>query len=168
MTKNIFKIIAVFIVGTVGGIFADQILWPYFIERPLFYEYRLEQQPVYLTEKKEITVQENVALKNAVEKMSKTVVGLKTETSGGKTLKGSGLIIPSDGLMVTLAGLVPQNSNSAFFWDGELPNYQILKRDLKNNLALVKIEKNNIPTASFADLGKIRLGERVFLLGARL
>ncbi|PJA83363.1 MAG: hypothetical protein CO146_01325, partial [Candidatus Nealsonbacteria bacterium CG_4_9_14_3_um_filter_37_29] len=43
--------------------------------------------------------------------------------------------------------------------------FQILKRDLKENLALVKIEKSNLPTVSFADLEKLKLGEKVFLVG---
>lgn len=165
MLKNIFKIIGIFIIGIVGGIFADQILWPYFIERPLFHQYRLEQSPVYLTERKEITIQENVALKNAIEKVEKVVVGVKTETKAGKFLEGSGLIITADGLMVTLAKLVLQGSTFSFFIDGEKVNFQILKRDLEDNLALIKIEEANLPTVSFADLEKMKLGERVFLVG---
>ena len=165
MVKNILKIIGVFILGIGGGIFADQILWPYFIERPLFYQYRLEQSPVYVTERKEITIQENMALKNAIEKVEKTVIGVKTETQAKKIIEGSGLIITSDGLVVTLAELVPQGSNFSFFVEGQSANFQILKRDLKENLALVKIEKSNLPIVSFANLEKLKLGERVFLVG---
>ncbi len=165
MLKNIFKIISIFIIGIVGGIFADQILWPYFIERPLFHQYRLEQSPVYVTERKEITIQENVALKNAIEKVEKVVVGVRTETKTEKILEGSGLIITSDGLVVTLAELVPQGSTFSFFIDGKKVHFQILKRDLKENLALVKIEEANLPTVSFADLEKMKLGEKVFLVG---
>lgn len=165
MLKNIFKIIGIFIIGIVGGIFADQILWPYFIERPLFHQYRLEQSPVYVTERKEITIQENVALKNAIEKVEKVVVGVKTETKAEKFLEGSGLIITADGLMVTLAELVLQGSTFSFFIDGKKVNFQILKRDLEDNLALIKIEEANLPTVSFADLEKMKLGERVFLVG---
>jgi len=165
MLKNIFKIISIFFIGIFGGIFADQILWPYFIERPLFHQYRLEQSPVYVTERKEITIQENVALKNAIEKVEKVVVGVRTQTKTKKILEGSGLIITSDGLMVTLAELVPQGSTFNFFVDSRKANFQILKRDLEDNLALVKIEEANLPTVSFADLEKMKLGERVFLVG---
>jgi len=163
--KTLFKIIAIFILGIGGGIFADQILWPYFVERPLFSQYRLEQSPVYVTERKEITIQENVALKKAIEKVEKTVVGVRTEKKDSKILEGSGLIVTSDGLVVTLAEIVPQGSTFSFFVDNEQVNFQILKRDLKENLALVKIEKSNLPTVSFADLEKLKLGERVFLVG---
>lgn len=164
MTKNILKIIAFFVIGMVGGIFADQIFWPYFVERPLFYQYRLEKNPVYLTERKEITIQENTALSQAIEKVEKTVVGIKTKTKEGEILEGSGLIVTSDGLVVTLAGLVPQGSNFSFFVEEKAVAFQILKRDLKENLALIKLEKINLPTTSFADLERLRLGERVFLI----
>jgi len=165
MLKNILKIIAVFFLGAIGGIFADQILWPYFIERPLFYKYRLEQAPVYVTERKEIVIQENTALQNAFDKVEKSVAGVRTTTKAGKTIDGSGLVVTSDGLVVTLADLVPKGESYAFFLNGASPSYQILKRDLENNLALVKMDLNRIPTAGFVDLGKLRPGQRVFSVG---
>ena len=42
---------------------------------------------------------------------------------------------------------------------------QVLKRDLVENLALIKIDQNNLHTLSFAESDKIKLGERIFLLG---
>jgi len=165
MLKNIFKILAIFIIGMVGGIFADQIFWPYFVERPLFYQYRLEQSPVYVTERKEVYIQENVVLKNAIEKVEKVVVGVRTETKAGKILEGSGLILTADGLVITLAELVPSGSTFNFFVEGEQVSFQILKRDSKENLALIKLEKTNLPTVGFANLERLKLGERVFLVG---
>ena len=164
MLKNIFKILAVFIIGTVGGIFAEQIFWPYFVERPLFYKYNLEPQPIYLTERKTVILQENVALQEAVEKVEKAVVAVKSKTLEGKVLKGSGLVVTTDGLIITLAELVPQGSDFYFYVDEKWPSYQILKR--KNNLALIKIDQEEgLSTHGFADLKKTRLGERVFLVG---
>lgn len=163
--KTLLKILGIFILGIFGGIFADQILWPYFIEKPLFYQYRLEKNPIYLTERKEIIIQENVALKNAVEKVEKTVIGVETKKKDGQILEGSGLILTSDGLVVTLASLVPQGSTFSFFLEGKAVPFQILKRDLKENLALIKIDKTNLPTVGFTNFEKLKLGERVFLVG---
>ena len=153
MKKKVLQILAIFVVGILGGLFANQFIWPYFIERP-----------VYVTERKEIIIEENTALKNAVEKVEKTVVGIKT-TSKEKILNGSAMVLTSDGLIVTLAELVPQGSEFLFFVEGEPSSYQILKRDLTNNLALIKLEQNNLPTVGFADLNKIKTGERIFLIG---
>ena len=165
MLKNIFKIIIVFIFGIAGGIFANQILWPYFVERPLFYKYQLSNIPVSVNETKEITIQENVALQEAVEKIEKSIVGIRTETKTGKVITGSGLVVTSDGLIVTLSELVPKGGDFVFFVDGKTPNWQILKRDVENNLALVKIEEQDLVTIGFADFDKIKLGQRVFLSG---
>lgn len=166
MSKTIFKIVAFFAVGMAGGIFSEQIFWPYFIERPLFYKYGLDNPPIYVTEEKQVIVQENTALTSAIETVAQSVVGIKTKKSAGVVLEGSGLIITSDGLVVTLAELVPSESSSSFYVDGKKENYQVLKRDLKNNLALIKIEDSNLKTASFANLDNLKIGERVFLIGA--
>ncbi|MFH1451348.1 MAG: serine protease [bacterium] len=161
--KNILKIIFVFIVSIGGGIFADQILWPYFIERPLFYRYRLDQAPVYVTQ--QITIEENVALQAAIEKVEKAVIGIKTVSAKGKIVKGSGVIVSADGLIVTFSDLVPATGKTTLFWEGRMFAFQVLKRDEKENLVLLKIEETNLPTVGFADTGKIHLGERMFLLG---
>ncbi len=165
MIKRILKFLTFFVFGIFGGIFGSQILWPYFVERLLFLEYRLEQRPIYLTEKKEIKIQENVALQNAIEKVGNSIVGIQTKTKKGKILEGSAIILTNDGLILTLADLVPEFSTSNIFLENEILPAQVLKRDLKQNLALLKIEKEKLPTVSFADFEKIKLGQRVFLVG---
>ncbi len=91
------------------------------------------------------------------------MVGVRTETPGGEYIEGSGLVLTSDGLVVTLAELVPQGSDFSFFIDGKKVHFQILTR--KEGLSLIKIEKDNLPTVSFASPEKLKLGERVFLVG---
>ncbi|MGB2762223.1 MAG: S1C family serine protease [Minisyncoccales bacterium] len=169
MSKVIPQIIVIFIIGTVGGIFADQILWPYFIERPLFLEYRLDQPPVYINETRETVIRENTALENAVEKVEKTVVAIKSTKKTGKILYGSGLIYTSDGIVFSLAELVPQGSTFNFYIkegsDFKKVNGQVINRDLKNNLAQIKLEAADLATTGFNGFEKIKLGERVFLIG---
>lgn len=155
MAGNVLKILSLFILGLLAGLFLSQI----------FFQYRLEQGPVYLSEIKEITIQENTALKKAIERVEKVVVGVRTKTKAGKVLEGSGLIITSDGLMVTLADLVPYGSDFSFFVGNKLVPFQVLKRDSKENLALVEIKDTNLAVAAFADFKNLKLGERVFLAG---
>jgi len=166
MRNNIFKILAIFIIGTIGGIFADQILLPYFIERPLFHQYRLEQAPVNVIREETIIIQENEALTKAVDKVQKSVVAIKTTRSNQTILRGSGIIISSDGLVLTLAELVPPSSNFSLFFNGDNVPFQIEKRDLDNNLALIRVEKENLPTIGFSNISELKIGQRVFLVGA--
>lgn len=149
----------------VGGIFSEQIFWPYFIERPIMGEYNITERPIYLTEKNNYYIQENEALKDSIEKVKNTVVGIKTKTASGKILEGSGFVLSSDGLIVTLTNLVPQGSTFSFYIEEEFVSYQILKRDLSKNLVLIKLDSKNLSSAGFANLNEISLGERVFSLG---
>jgi S1-C subfamily serine protease len=161
----ISKVLLFFVIGMVGGIFAEQIFWPYFVERPIMAKYNISERPIYVTEEKTFYIQENEVLKDSIEKVKNTVVGVKTKTVSGKTIEGSGFVLSSDGLIITLAGLIPQGSGFSFYVDGELVPYQILKRDMSKNLALVKLEAKNLSSAGFTDLNNISLGERVFSLG---
>lgn len=165
MYKKILKLIIVFIFGISGGIFASQILWPNLVERPLIDKYQLASLPVSINQTKEIIIEENTALQNIIEDIEKSIVGVSSKTKAGRTITGSGVVVTSDGLMVTLSELVPSQGDLVFFVNGKTPNWQILKRDRKNNLVLIKLEQNDLVTVGFADLDKIKLGQRVFLLG---
>lgn len=165
-TKSfILKVIAMFVIGMVGGIFANQIFWPYIIERPLMHQYNISERPVYVTESKEIIVKENDSLVESIDKVKKIVVGVRTKTATGRILEGSGFVVSSDGLVITLAELVPLGGDPSFYINGEVVSFQILKRDLTKNLALIKVDSNGLATAGFADLKNISLGERIFTLG---
>jgi S1-C subfamily serine protease len=168
MLKTILKILLIFLFGVGGGVWAQASLLPYLAGYPFFQSMDFienwGEREVTVNPTHRITVQENTALTDAAEKVEKTVVGVRTETTDGKTLEGSGLVVTSDGLIVTLADLVPQGSKFYFYVDGQWPSYQILKRDLENNLALVKLGKSGLRTAGFADLSRMKIGERVFLL----
>jgi len=165
MTKKVVGLLLVFIIGMVGGIFAEEIFWPYFVERPLFHKYKLDKGAIFVTERKEITIQENTALKEAIAKIEKTVVFLRSKTKKGKILEGCGFTLTSDGLIVTLNELLPEGSTSSLFVEGEIVPFQILKRDPDKNLVLLKVDKKNLATAGFFDFEKLKLGERVFLVG---
>jgi len=152
MFKSILKLAVIFIFGIFGGIFANQILWPRNISTPV-------------VENKEITIEENTALQDVIENIKESIVAVRTETKEGKTITGSGLVVTNDGLVVTLSDIIPKKGNFIFFIDGQTPNWQILKRDEENNLALIKVEQENLNTVAFGDFDQIRLGQRVFLLG---
>lgn len=166
MIKKIISFFLLMAAAAVAGIFADQVVWPYFVQRPLFYQYRLEQAPVYVTEKQQTTIQENVALKSAIEKVAKAVAGVKSTTAKGVVLEGSGLVLTTDGLVVTFSNLLPAGAAFEIATDSGKSSFEIVKRDKTSGLALVKVAQGTLATASFYNLDNLRLGERVFLLGA--
>lgn len=168
VSKLVLQLTSIFLVGIAGGIFGAQILWPLLVERPLFYQYRLTQAPTYVTETKQIFVQENIVLQEAVDRAQKSVVAVHSKDSAGRIRKGSGLVLTSDGLILTLNELLPQGGQFVFLVAGveEPARYQVLKRDPENNLALVKLELSGLSIVRFADVEMAQLGERIFLVSA--
>lgn len=168
MTKRILQVLSIFIIGAVGGIAAEQIFWPYFVERPLFYKYHLGPASIFVTEKKEVVIRENEAITDAIERAGQATIGIKTLTKDKKIIEGSGLILTADGLAVTLASLVPSGSKSVFYRGRDFTpiaaGYEIVKLDVKQNLALIKLGEKNLTTLGFAS-SLPKLGENVFLAG---
>lgn len=82
---------------------------------------------------------------------------------------GSGFLISSDGLIVTNyhvikgAGKIKVTLPSGTTYEGK-----VIGRDSPSDIALVKIEAGGLPTLSFADPAKIRVGDWVVAIGSPL
>jgi S1-C subfamily serine protease len=168
MLSAISKILMFFICGVLGGIWAQIFLLPYLCEQPFAQDFQFirefKERKVVIEPKEEIIIRENTALVKAAEKVKKVVVGIKSRTKTGKVLTGSGLIVSSDGLIITLTNIVPQGAEISLFLDNKELSPEILQR--KSGFALLKIEETNLPTKSFGRFEDIKLGKRIFLLGA--
>ena len=151
--NNILKAVIVILLGALGG----TIVW--------LFAFKNQSAPVQVVDKEEkIYIEENTALTNTIKDVKDSVVSLKTEYNK-KEIQGFGLVLTSDGLVITLASNVPQGSEANISIKGEENiTYQVLKRDLDNNLALIKIDRSNLQTKGFFDLSKLEMGKRVFIL----
>lgn len=151
--NNILKAVIIVLLGVLGG----TIVW--------LFAFRNQSAPVQIVNKEEkIYIEENTALTNTIKDVKDLVVSLKTEYNK-KEIQGFGLVLTSDGLVVTLASNVPQGSQANISIKGEENiTYQVLKRDLDNNLALIKIDRSNLQTKGFFDLSKLEMGKRIFIL----
>lgn len=154
MFKKFLFLFTAFLFGLAGGIFSDQIVWPWLLGLPAF-----SRPPIYLKETREIRIQENEALQNAISRVEKAAFAVTNPFSAG-----SGLIVTNDGLVLTLSTIAPPASKLNFYVEGKSQTYQILKRDTKLNLALAKLDASNLVTTGFAEIGSLRLGQRVFLV----
>lgn len=151
--NNIFKAIIIILLGALGGTIA------------CFFVFKNQSSFIQVVNKEEkIYIEENTALTSAINNVGDSVVAISTEYNK-KKIQGFGLVLTTDGLIVTLAENMPQNSQSSIAINGEQNiSYQVLKRDLENNLALIKVDKNNLQAKGFFDLSKLLMGERVFVL----
>lgn len=83
---------------------------------------------------------------------------------------GSGFIISDDGLIITNKHVVDdeQASYTVVTNEGKSYDAQVLSRDPVNDLAIVKIEAQNLPTLSLGDSSKLEIGQRVIAIGNSL
>ncbi|MBI4123004.1 MAG: trypsin-like peptidase domain-containing protein [Parcubacteria group bacterium] len=166
MIQRIFLIVSMFVLGAAGGIWAQAFLLPYLASSPAFQDLKFIQdwnaRTVLVQPVSQISVEEPAALEKTVEKSGKTVVLVQS----GAGRKGSGLIVTSDGLILTRASLTPPGFGVSVSLDQnqETIPAQVLKRDAASNLVLLKVEKNNLPTAGFVNEGELNPGMKLVLI----
>ena len=130
----------------------------------------------------EYTNLEKTDYTQVVEKTYNTVVEITCKSvvqtpsyfffSGGTqetTSAGSGVIISSDGYIVTNAhvieGISDESSIQIKLYNGETVGAKIIGYDTRTDLAVLKIDANNLPYASFADSANLTLGQDVIAIG---
>ena len=165
MTKRVLLLLLLFLAGASGGLWAQAFLLPSLAANPAFAEWQFlkdwNARTQVIAPVEQIFIRENKAIEKTIQEVKNTVVALKS--SGARA--GSGLVYTSDGLIVTLSSLVPAGWKITIYPEGQDPlEAQVLKRDVKNNLVLLKIENTGLKTAGFTGNGGVKLGERVVLL----
>ncbi len=87
-----------------------------------------------------------------------------------RTKSGSGAIFSSDGYILTNNHVVEDARNIEVLLPNTKNTYhaQIVGTDPLSDLAVIKIEGQNLPTAVFADTSKLRIGDWVVALGNAL
>ncbi len=168
--RKIFYLFLILIIGGLGGILADQFFLPYLATVSPFSKIGFIRQAsdgtTIINKTEKIIITENIALEQAVDKMSPCLVAVQAYQGKKLINQGTGLIVTSDGLVVTASDLIPIEANQYLvFRDSRSLTAQIVERDLENNLALVKIEETNLPVVSLTDLEDLHLGQRVILVG---
>lgn len=80
---------------------------------------------------------------------------------------GSGFVISEDGYVVTNNHVVEKADDiEVIFEDGEKYRAEIIGKDPKTDLALIKIEpKNKLPAVEFGNSDKLRIGDWVIAIG---
>ena len=78
---------------------------------------------------------------------------------------GSGVILSSDGLIVTNAHVVRSSHAQVKLWDGRTLEAVLTSRDLARDLAALLASGSDLPAATLADSSKTRVGELVLAVG---
>ena len=165
MIKTIAKTVGILILGALSALVFEFFVFPYMLADSYFENFQFvknfKEGKIIVNKTEQVYIQENSALEESIKNAQKSIVAIQKNG----VIAGSGLIATSDGSIITLSSLVPAGSKINIFLNGESLNYKIIKRDAKNNLALIKVDKNNLATVGFVDFNKVALGQRVFLAG---
>jgi serine protease Do len=90
-------------------------------------------------------------------------------TPGGRTVSsmGSGFIVDATGLVVTNNHVVEgAESIQVHMQDGTVLKAELVGRDAKTDLAVIRVKSDKpLPTVSFGDSDKLRIGEWVMAIG---
>ncbi|MDI2032528.1 trypsin-like peptidase domain-containing protein [Saccharopolyspora sp. TS4A08] len=93
---------------------------------------------------------------------------------GGQGGSGSGVVIDGDGYVVTnnhvvsMAADTPNAQVSTVFHDGTRAPARVVGRDVKTDLAVLKVEVSNPTVAQLGDSDKLKVGDDVIAIGSPL
>ena len=98
-------------------------------------------------------------------KVNPAVVSIIVETAGNKGL-GTGMIFTEDGYILTNAHVVEGAKTIKIITiDEEEYTAKLVGADSKTDLAVLKIDANNLPTVTFGDSDKMEVGDAVVAIG---
>lgn len=111
----------------------------------------------------------------AAEKVSPAVVGIVNKSVAGvdffgrqymRQTSGSGLIISPDGYIVTNNHVIDKARDiSVYLADGSVKKAQLVGADPATDLAVIKVDGTNLPTATFGDSDKLKPGQLAIAIG---
>lgn len=191
----------VLIVGGAGGILMDRFTIPYFLTHyPQLNRYeffkKVNERTTIIEITKEVTISEDKAVVEAIKKALPAVVQIveASEDSDNEFIhKGAGIILTSDGIIITSIENINnaekeepvsdkeetasedkidsdiENTKRDFLKyiklnDGKIYSAELIKEDYSTGFAIVKIDETNLPILAFAISEKVELGAKIIAL----
>lgn len=100
-------------------------------------------------------------LATVAENLRKVTVKVQSSSYGG----GSGVLWQSDGLIITNAHVATNNRATVELWDGRVFEAVRTNIDPTKDLAALKFDATNLPTATIGNSDALRVGEFVLAMG---
>ena len=108
-------------------------------------------------------------------RLTPAVVGIVNKAVAGydlfgraylKDLSGSGVIFDKNGYIVTNNHVIERARElKVFLWDGRVLPAKVIGADPPTDLAVIKVDAQDLPTAEFGDSDKLELGEIAVAIG---
>jgi serine protease Do len=123
--------------------------------------------------KRQIVVQESSAVVDVAKKVSPSVVSITSQavttsffgTSQTSEGQGTGIIITSDGLIMTNNHVITGSSNlTVFTTDGKQYSATLVAADPNNDYAFIRIKASGLTAAKLGNSTDVQIGQRVVML----
>ncbi len=175
--RLLFRRIAVGLVAAVFGLFGG-IIGTYVVQQTDLVNSddqgsttQITSAPVVVADADQATGESLIA--KVAERLADSVVTISTtldDESGGGRGVGTGLVLTSDGEILTNAHVVEDAADVVVRFAGETePRVaKILATDMGNDLALIKVDVTGLVAATFAKPGSVRIGDIVVAIGYAL
>jgi len=183
ISKKIFIIAVIMLLGGLGGIIANRYFFPYLSTTDFFAKYELlkkftsdvtvinKTEQIFIKEEtsiNKISSQAAAATVNIIS-YSETVTkkNFSKNTPENLSKNGTGVIVTGDGLIMTYAtAIIPKNSKyKVLTYDGNAYDAQLQSVDSYSNLAFLKISASNLPAISFGNSDEAAPGEKIVAIG---
>lgn len=173
--KNISKavkvLIFIFIASLSGGITGGYVAQGIASKT---YTYNSGTSSINQTSNTSSSTSSTNAVKNSVTKVAETVgpavVGIVSSYQNSRVASegatGSGIIVDSNGYIVTNNHVISgATSISVKLSSGKTLPARIIGTDPRSDLAVIKVEATNLPTAKFGDSSKVKVGDIAIAIG---
>ena len=109
---------------------------------------------------------EPLTAQEVYEKVNPSVVGVRSQLTGGAMSMGSGVIMSADGYILTNAHVIAGSRRlDVLFSDGNRVNALLVGYDSATDLAVLKVVGKNLPVADFVDSATLRVGDPAYAIG---
>jgi serine protease Do len=180
LAKGIILVFLVFLIGGIGGVYFDQTVLPFirtnkYLSRINFLE-RAAENVTVINKTEQVTIKEDDSINEIASQASNAVVNIISVTSQKdlltKTIKnvdqsGTGVIVTSDGLIVTYrSAIIEKDANyQVFLFNGNNYEAKLVGVDEFSNLAFLKINASNLTTISLGDSADVHPGKKLVAIG---
>jgi len=170
MNKKILSVIILcsLVFGALGSWIFTRYVLPELSSIPFLIKYNLapSQGPLVINTRQEVRVNDGTDLVAAIQNAKPwTVAILAAPNSGSVQTLGSGLLLTSDGLIVTTKSAIAGQSQ---LWvktiDGTVAKATVQSQDTESDLVFIQAALKNQPTASFDDPNSLELGDRLVII----
>lgn len=176
MFKKITFILAIIVISGLSGIIADRYLFPRLATTKLFSKYdflkKSTENITIINKTEQIYVREDYSVNKFTNQSLSAVVNILSYSDsdarnnyGDSFKNGTGVIVTSDGIIMTHASVITKGKYKVTTMDGNVYDGEFIGTDSWSNLSFIKIEASNLPVVSFGNSDEYEPGEKIIAVG---